>query len=347
MEILVKNIVLKSNEDIEIGFLYELGPIYEQLKEKNIKITLFNDTSNIFNISRKIIKYCKNQNIDIINVHDGGLKSLLIYYIILKTTKIKVVRTVHSEEIEAIKISTNNKLKEKITYMFMKLTMKLSSKVVCVSNAVENSLKDKFSLNNTVTIYNGIEEERIVENKMSGFNNKMVFCGRLSKVKGVDILINALKILNETKKYYLELIIVGDGEERERLEKMCSEYQLVDNIKFEGFQNDIWKFLDNSSIFIYPVTCNEAFGISIVEAMARGCIPIASKRGGIGEIISNCENGFLIDELSAESLAKTIANVYELEKEEKERISKNAVLTAKKYTINNIVKSLEKEYRKL
>lgn len=347
MEILVKNIVLKSNEDVEVGFLYKKGPIYEELKEKDAKITVFNKGNNIITKAKDIIKYCKKHNIDILNVHDGGLKSLLIYYIILKTTKIKVVRTVHSEEIEAVKISTNNKIKRKITYMFMKSTMKLSSKVICVSNAVENSIKELFDLNNTVTIYNGIEEEKIVENKIFRFNNKMIFCGRLSKVKGVDILIKALKIIKEKNKYDFELIIVGDGDEREKLEKMCYEYKLMDKVKFEGFQNDVWKFLDNSSVFIYPVTWNEAFGISIVEAMARGCIPIASKRGGIGEIISNCENGFLVDEISAESLAEVISNVYDLDEKEKEKISKNAVITAKKYTINNIIKNLENVYKKL
>lgn len=347
MEILVKNIVLKSNEDVEVGFLYKKGPIYEELKEKDAKITVFNKGYNIITKAKDIIKYCKKQNIDIINVHDGGLKSLLIYYIILKASKIKMVRTVHSDEIEIINQFINSKIKKRIIHMLMKTTMQLSKKVICVSKAVEKSLKMAFDLKNTVVIYNGIEKENIVEKRVSKFNNRIIFCGRLSKKKGVDILIKALNILKEKKNLDLELIIVGDGEERKKLEEMSNEYQLIDNIKFKGFQNNVWNFLDNSSIFIYPVIWNEAFGISIVEAIARGCIPITFKKGGIPEIISNGENGFLVEELSEELLAETILKVYNLNELERNKIIENAIFTAQKFTIDNTIRRLDEEYKKL
>lgn len=345
MEILVKNIVLKSNNDVEVGFLYKKGPIYEELKEKKAKITVFDNSNNVITMAKNIIKYCEKQNIDIINVHDGGLKSLLIYYIILKTSKIKMVRTVHSDEIEVVDFSIRNKIKKKITYIFMKSTMKLSDKVICVSKAVEKSLRDTLGLKNTVVIYNGIEKENIVIKREAKFNNRVVFCGRLSKEKGVDILIKSLNILIKKKNKDLELIIVGDGEERKKLEEKSNKYQLMENIKFKGFQNNVWDFLDNSSIFVYPVMCNEAFGISIVEAMARGCIPIAFKKGGIPEIISNGENGFLVDKLNENKLAKVILRIYELDEQEKNKIINNAIETASRFTIDNTVNKLEEEYK--
>lgn len=347
MEILVKNIILKSKEDIEVAFLYKLGPIYEQLKERNVKVKTFNDSNNVIIIARNIIKYCRSQKIDIINVHDGGLKSLLIYYIILKTTKIKMIRTVHADEIENINRFIKNKIKKKLVYIFMKATMVLSEKVICVSKAVEIPLKNEFNLKNTVVIYNGIDKKNLVNKRVSKFNNRIIFCGRLFPQKGVDILIESLNILKQKKKLEFELVIVGDGVERKKLEHMTNEYQLSDNIKFKGFQDNVLNFLDDSSVFIYPIIWNEAFGISIVEAMGRGCIPITFEKGGIPEIISNGENGFLVKKISAELLAETILKVYDLSDNEKNNIINNAIATASKFTLDNTVDKLRDEYNKI
>lgn len=350
MEILVKNIVLKSNDDVEVAFLYKLGPIYEELKEKNVKITVFNNTNNVITMARNIKKYCKDHNIDIINVHDGGLKSLLIYYIILKTTKLKIIRTVHSDEIEAVGLFINNKIKKKITYMLMKTTMKLSTKVICVSKAVEKSIKEAFKLKNTVVIYNGIDEKNILEEFSTNKkvpNNNIVFVGRLSKVKGVDILIDAINIIKEKHNTEIQLRIVGDGEERENLELKVKEYKLQNQIKFEGFQKGIYKYLDTSNIFVYPSTWNEAFGISVVEAMGRGCIPIAFNKGGLPEIIEDNKNGFLVKDVNGVELAEVLIKVLNMPNKIVESIRKNAVQTAQKITLNETVRKIEMLYKEI
>ena len=136
-------------------------------------------------------------------------------------------------------------------------------------------------------------------------------------------------------------------EERENLEKMTLELGIHDNVKFVGRQADVKKWLDENTIFVYPSICGEGFGIAVAEAMARGCIPVTFRKGGLPELIENEENGYLIDEVSEEELANKILEILSLQNEEIDRLRKNAMQTARKFTIYNTIKELEKQYKNL
>ena len=79
--------------------------------------------------------------------------------------------------------------------------------------------------------------------------------------------------------------------------------------------------MSNADIFIHPAIWEEGFGITIIEAMARGKLCIASKRGAIPEIISDGVNGLLVESANAKQLAEKIKYVGEImPKKERERI---------------------------
>ena len=108
---------------------------------------------------------------------------------------------------------------------------------------------------------------------------------------------------------------------------------------------DVIKWLDISKMFVYPSICDESFGISVVEAMARGSIPITFKKGGLPEIIKSGYNGFIVDDVSSKSLCK---KMFELAtSEDYKKLTKNALDTSKKFTIENTIASLEKNYKEL
>ena len=80
-------------------------------------------------------------------------------------------------------------------------------------------------------------------------------------------------------------------------------------VNFVGTQTNVIEWLDKADIFVYPVIWKEAFGISVVEAMSRGCIPIVTKKGGLPEIIDDEVNGFIISKCDREELAQKITNI--------------------------------------
>ena len=174
----------------------------------------------------------------------------------------------------------------------------------------------------------------------------IIFVGRLTYVKGVDILIKAFNEVRK-KNNNVSLTIVGDGEEREKLIELSEKLEIRDKVKFVGRQTNVIEWLDKSDIFVYPSIWEEGFGISVVEAMARGCIPITFKRGALPEIIENNKNGILVDEINVEKLASAIEQIIIMDKDEKIKLINSAKATAIKFSINNMLDKLRNEYTNL
>lgn len=351
IEVLYKNIV-KSNEiDNRICCMFGEGILYNEIKKyNNDKIfSLKKLNKNLNKIVNAIVKYTKKEKIDIIVVHHGGAKCNYIYIELKKKLKdVKFVRYFHSSYDKYSFGNNKNFVKRMIAKYIMKKTIESSDLLIFISKFVESSFLNKFKINNGKcrVVYNGIGNEFYKDvNKFERKDkNKITFVGRLTKVKGVDVLIDAFNIIKQ-KGIDSTLTIVGDGEEKNELIEKVSNYGLGNNVIFTGRQSDVIQYLDNADIFVYPSICEEGFGISVVEAMARGCIPIVFNKGGLPEIIKNEENGFIVNDVTAESLADEILKVINLNN--KDEIRKNVIETAKEFSIDNTIKNLKKEYNKL
>ena len=173
-------------------------------------------------------------------------------------------------------------------------------------------------------------------------NKKLISVGRLSKEKGY---MDLLKIYNfiEKKHHDWTLDIIGDGTERESLEKYIKNNHLENKVILHGFQNKeyIDKMLSQSSIYIMT-SFTESFGIVLIEAMSHGlpCIAFSSAEGA-REIISSGKNGYLIKNRNSKAMIKKIEDLmksFDIRKS----LGKAARYSSKKYT-SDVVK--EKWYK--
>lgn len=132
----------------------------------------------------------------------------------------------------------------------------------------------------------------------------LVFHGRLSKEKGIDVAIKAMELLEGEEKLW----IVGDGPEKENLEKMIRDLELESSVKLLGFKSgrELQEILEKTKAILVPSIWYENMPYSIVESLALGKIVIASNIGGIPDLISDKLNGFLFFSGSSEDLAKKI-----------------------------------------
>ena len=220
--------------------------------------------------------------------------------------------------------------------------------IIFISQAVKNSFEKNFKVKkHNKVIYNGIPEyffENVKEK--SNKNNNITYVGRLSKVKGVDALIEAFNLIHGKYKN-IKMTITGDGEEKEKLHNMTIKLKLNNNIEFTGRKDDVIPILDKTDIFIYPTVWEEGFGISVIEAMARGCIPITFNTGGLKEIITNNVNGILVKDINVDSLAKAIEKVINLPKEKKEKMIKETKKRAKDFKIDKTINDIEMTLKSL
>lgn len=197
----------------------------------------------------------------------------------------------------------------------------------------------KLTKTKCVYIPNGIE---IKDNRFSELdNNNLISIGRLSKEKG---FIDLIDILSFVKEVYpdVKLNLIGDGPEREKIEKHIKLLGLENNVVLHGYKNteEINKILLDSSIYVMT-SFSESFGLVLLEA-AQFRIPlVAFKNSGSNEIISNNWDGYLIENRNKEMMAKKII---ELLKNKNRRIimGNNAYKKCMKYDLNNIIKEWKK-----
>src|SRR5690606_19599393 len=136
--------------------------------------------------------------------------------------------------------------------------------------------------------------------------NNIVFIGRLSKQKRVDLLLKAFSIIKNTNSH---LYIIGKGELREQLENIAIEEGIKDKITFLGERDNPFSLLAQANCLALT-SAYEGFPNVVLEAHALG-IPVVAFQspGGIAEIIDENENGFLIPFGDIQSFSNSLIKV--------------------------------------
>lgn len=145
-----------------------------------------------------------------------------------------------------------------------------------------------------------------------------LFFGRLSREKGVDILLEAYASVLENLPCDMSLVIVGDGPERDALGSLAIERGISDHIRFVGFQTGeaLRGYVERASLAIVSSRCRENYPYSIMEAFAYGTPVIGTRIGGIPELVSDGETGFLCECGSPASLAEAMIRATAMSAEE-------------------------------
>ena len=195
--------------------------------------------------------------------------------------------------------------------------------IICMSAAARDIFTNKkyaYSQDKLHVIYNGIDTDKFrfdaalreVSRKLLDVSERTVvlFCGRLSEEKGPQVLIEAWGLLSEAEREKLFLLVIGDGGMKKQLEDKIEHLNLCDSVSIKGFQENPLDYLCACDIFVLP-SLEESFGISLAEAMATGRYAIATKVGGIPELLPDATKGTLINPNAPEQLAETIRKAAE------------------------------------
>ncbi|HEX8021261.1 glycosyltransferase family 4 protein [Mucilaginibacter sp.] len=187
-------------------------------------------------------------------------------------------------------------------HLALSLYKKAAAVVVSAKGVEDCLLKDKDfkaltniqRITNAVTLFQPSSDEKV-------HNRRFILAvGRLAYVKGFDILIEAYA---KTGLSDIDLIIIGDGEERANLVAQIFNLGLKERILLPGSRNNLQDYYSQAEMYVLP-SRNEGYPNALVEAMSFGCPSIALDCNfGPSEIIANNENGLLVNKGSINSLA--------------------------------------------
>lgn len=181
-------------------------------------------------------------------------------------------------------------------------TIMLSHKTIAVSDMVKSQISIfPFVEEKIIRIYNGIIpppflDKETARKELSKKTDILQWIGTISELhrnKGIDFIIRAFASISKDFPKS-ELFIIGEGEERHKLERMIRSFSLETRIHLLGFKQDASKYLKAFDIFTLT-SRTEAFPYAPLEAGCASLPIIASRVGGIPEIISNKENGILVE----------------------------------------------------
>jgi glycosyltransferase involved in cell wall biosynthesis len=173
-------------------------------------------------------------------------------------------------------------------------------------------------------------------------NLDILFVGSLSKHKGLHILIRAFKELKEDN---LRLHIIGKGPDEGGLRKLAEGDE---RITFHGFLSgdELMNMYRMANVTVVPSIWYEVFGMIILESFINSTPVVASRIGGIPELVKDGYNGFLFEPGSVNGLKSILGKISDDPSILKE-LEKNAYESSRGYSIENHVKKLEEIYRGL
>ena len=132
---------------------------------------------------------------------------------------------------------------------------------------------------------------------------RVIFVGRLVRPKGADVLVEAAARLSAPA----EVLLVGDGPERSALERLVDDFRLGHRVRFHGFMphHRVAAALAHADVLVLPSRYEE-LGSILVEALQAGVPVVASRTGGIPEVVRDLETGLLVAPEDAGALASAI-----------------------------------------
>ncbi|MBC8016000.1 MAG: glycosyltransferase family 4 protein [Sporomusaceae bacterium] len=207
-------------------------------------------------------------------------------------------------------------------------------KVITVSNGYNHSVFQPFPVNRTEEMRRlGLEEFEHLP--------LITFCGKISKTKGLDVLIRANRLIQERKKAVL--LILGGGDLKELCEEIPDEYSM-ENVVFLGHrsQQELAILHNLARMSVLP-SRTEGFGIAALESMGCGIPIVATKVGGLADFAV----GALVEPEDHVALADAIISILEMEEDKYIELCSESLSKAREYSWSSIVDTRVKYYEEI
>jgi glycosyltransferase involved in cell wall biosynthesis len=172
---------------------------------------------------------------------------------------------------------------------------RLATCVVAVSDSVADYLvcHDGVPEEKIRRIHNAIDDRFFSCQPSSGGDRfRIVVVGRLVPVKGIDVLLEAVAPLLRSDPE-VSVTVVGDGPERGRLEQFAADLRISSSVEFPGYRADIAGLLEKADVFVLP-SWSEGLPLALAEAMAAGIPVIATRVGGVPEVVPEWAGEWLV-----------------------------------------------------
>jgi len=310
------------------------------------KYSLFKYTPYETTLAGKMVDVALNEGLDVMHVHyaipHASVAFLAKCILKSKGVTIPVITTLHGTDITLVG-------KDPALKAVVEFSINNSDGVTSVSNFLKEATHENFDITNDIrVIYNFIDFSKFKKSDKDHFKKAIApdnerIITHISNFRSVKRAEDALYVFEKVvQQIPSKLLMIGDGPERAKLEILCRERGLCDQIRFLGKQGAIEELLSVSDLFLLP-SSNESFGLAALEALALGVPVVSTNAGGIPEVNKDGYTGYLCEVGDVEAMA---AGAIKLLSDESllEKFSQQAHEHAKTFDVHHIVEQYEALY---
>jgi glycosyltransferase involved in cell wall biosynthesis len=305
---------LKNEPTLDLSaVLMKEGKLSKQLREAGVAVVVMDETAlSSWGIFRRLMKHLREIKPDIVHTH--GYKANVLGAAAAKFCRVRnVCRTVHGmpepfQGFNRIKMSVYDLLDRFAARYLTDATVTVSldikqklarkspdahhdSRIVCIRNSVDID---------AITVTTSSEKKK-QDLQIPPGHRVIMTAGRLVPVKGVDYFLKAARLIVEVRRD-VTFLIVGDGPLRRILEKLSRDLKLEDHVRFLGWREDMYDLLNMADILVLA-SLHEGIPTILLEALAMGKSVVATRVGGIPEVIIDPALGTVIEPQSADAIA--------------------------------------------
>lgn len=299
-------------------------------------------------LASKMVDIVKFEKLDVLHVHYAipHASAAFMAKQILRTKgiNIPVITTLHGTDITLV--GKDASFEPVVTF-----SINQSDGVTAVSDSLRSETYDYFQIEKDIEVIpNFINLDKFKRQKKEHFrmaispNNEklMVHTSNFRSVKRVD---DVIRIFAQVRQQMpSKLLLVGDGPERPKMEKLCRELQICNDVRFLGKLDAVEEVLSIADLFLMPSE-KESFGLAALEAMSCEVPVVSTNAGGIPELNINGVTGFTSPVGDVDDMVRNALTV--LDDANLPRFKANALDRARDFDIEKIVPMYEDFYQKI
>ncbi|MEO6132418.1 MAG: N-acetyl-alpha-D-glucosaminyl L-malate synthase BshA [Saprospiraceae bacterium] len=310
---------------------------------------LFDYTPYDTTLTSKLVDVVKYEKLDLLHVHYAIPHATVAYLakqiLAAEGIQIPVVTTLHGTDITLV--GSDRSFAPVVAF-----SINQSDGVTAVSKHLRQQTCEQLKIHKDIeVIYNFIDFSRFTRSNKEHFRMAiapagekiLVHTSNFRKVKRIEDVIQTFDIV--LRHMPVKLLLVGDGPERQKMERMCREMGIFEHVRFLGKQDAVEEILAVADLFIIP-SANESFGLSALEAMACEVPVISSNAGGLPEVNIHGVTGFLSEIGDVKSMAENALMLLQ-NPEMLQTFRHNALEQAKRFDISIILPQYEAYYQKI
>ncbi len=281
-------------------------------------------------LATKMAKVAETENLDLLHVHYAiphSISGILARESLKPNRRLPVITTLHGTDITLVGADRS----------YLPITrygIVQSDGVTAISQYLKNATKEIFQFNEITVIPNFVCPSDYTRRQTPGLRQTLASEGEsllvhVSNFRPVKRPVDCVEILVRVKRKNLKarLVMVGDGSERTNAEHRARCLGVYDACSFVGKQSHIVDYLSVADVLLLPSE-QESFGLAALEAMACQVPVVASRVGGVPEVVSDGETGFLSEVGDVEKMADDAAGLLtdmELRREMGKRARESAI----------------------